>query len=69
MFSKTVKPTAAPVTPVQPWPKEETPMALTPEPTPNRKAIVASLIAENMTLDGGLPATANCRSTARSRAT
>jgi cytoskeletal protein CcmA (bactofilin family) len=29
-------------------------MALAPEPTPSRKAIVASLIAENMTLEGGL---------------
>ena len=53
MFSKTVKPTA-PVTPAQPWPKEEAPMAMPSAPTPTRKAIVASLIAENMTLEGGL---------------
>ena len=57
MFSKTVKTTTpVPITP-EPEPvraKVDLPMANPSDPPPTRKAIVASLIAENMTLEGGL---------------
>ena len=54
MFSKTAKTPPVPVTPVPTRPKVETPMAMPTDPPTNRKAIVASLVAENMTLEGGL---------------